>query len=115
MADLFGDKTFDATDASVARAMGWQSVNSNELGQSVADRQHAEQWIKVVEAQEKAKLKGEPANVQEREARCSEAYRLALEAYRDASAHEQKLRYTWEFAQTVADVWRTKCANERKV
>jgi len=109
------EEDFDADESSVRKVMGWMSRNTTALGQAVANRQHTEAYIKVVEAQEKAKHKDEAAHAQEREARTSEAYHLALEAFRDASATEQKLRYTWDFCETVIDVWRTKCANERKI
>lgn len=100
---------------SVSKALDWMSRNVDALSQAVADRQHMENWIKVVEAQEKARNKSEPAHAQERDARASAAYGTALEAFRDASRREQKLRYTWQLCQTVIDVFRTKSANERRV
>jgi hypothetical protein len=112
--DVFGDQKLEATEDTVERAMFWQQHNAKRIGEAIAQRQHLEQWLKVVEAQEKAKHKEEPAHVQEREARSSEAYRHALEAYRDASAIEQTFRFVDKFANTVIDVWRTKCANERR-
>ena len=113
--DVLGDKKVDATEEVVERALGWMSSNIANMAQSISNRQHMEQWIKTVEAQEKAKRKADPAHVQEREARASDDYRIAVDAFRDASFEEQKLRYTWQFAETVIEVWRTRCANERKV
>ena len=115
MTDTFGEKSFAATEETVDRALAWMSSNVAALSQAIANKQHVEQWIKVVEATEKGKWKGEPAHVQEREARASTEYKTALVAVHDAIVAEQKMRYTWEFCETVVDVWRTKCANERKV
>jgi type II secretory pathway component HofQ len=109
-----GEKRLAATEEMVERALGWQSSNVAALAQAIANKQHVEQWIKVVEAQEKAKHKEEAAHVQEREARASAPYQAALEAFRDAVREEQRLRYTWQLTETVVEVWRTRCANERR-
>jgi len=113
--DPFGEGRLVPTEETCERALSWMSKNTGALSQAIANRQHTEAWIKAVEAIEKAKHGGEPAHVQEREARASPAFKGALEAYRDASVEEQRLRYTWQLAMTVLDVWRTKCANERRV
>jgi hypothetical protein len=113
--DTLGDDRFAATEEASERALAWMSRNTGALAQAIANRQHTEQWIKAVEAMEKSKSATEAAHVQEREARASDAYRDALEAFKEASKEEQKLRYTWQLCLTVIDVWRTKCANERRV
>jgi|KBSMisStaDraftv2_1062788.scaffolds.fasta_scaffold00198_24 ribulose 1,5-bisphosphate carboxylase large subunit-like protein len=114
-ASVFGDKRLNPTEELVEQALSWMGSNTGALAQAIANRQHLEQWIKSVEAEQKAKWKAEPAHVQEREARASEQYRSALGAFQTASSEEQRLRYTWTFAETVIDVFRTKCANERRV
>jgi ribulose 1,5-bisphosphate carboxylase large subunit-like protein len=111
---LFDGEEMIVDEKTMQMAFGWMSRNPEALAQSIATRQHVEAWLKVVEATEKGKWKGEAANVQEREARSSEAYKLALVAVHDATAAEQKLRYTWQLCETAVDIWRTKCANERK-
>ena len=113
--DVFGDRLVVVTEERMQRALGWMEDNLSALALAIAHRQHMEQWIKTVEAQEKAKHKEEPAHVQEREARASEPYRLAIEAFRDASASEQRLRFFKDYAEIVIDVWRTQCANTRKL
>ena len=114
MEDPFGEERMEVTEEVYERALAWMSRHTGTLAQAIAKRQHTEAWIKAAEAIEKSKRGGEPAHVQEREARSSEAYRIALEGYRDASQEEQRLRYIWQLGITVIDIWRTKCANERK-
>jgi type II secretory pathway component HofQ len=109
-----GEKRLAATEEMVERALGWQSSNVAALAQAIANKQHVEQWIKVVEAQEKSRHTTEAAHVQEREARASVPYKAALEAFRDAVREEQRLRYTWQLTETLIEVWRTKCANDRR-
>jgi len=111
---LDGEKRLAATEEMVERALGWQSSNVAALAQAIANKQHVEQWLKVVEAQEKAKHKEEAAHVQEREARASTPYQAAVAAFRDAVREEQRLRYTWQLTETLIEVWRTKCANDRR-
>lgn len=101
-------------EAMVDRAIAWMGVNVNALAQAIANRQHLEQWLKVVEATEKGKYREEAAHVQEREARASTAYRTALDAFKTASGEEQRLRYTWQLADTVIACWQTKSANTRR-
>jgi hypothetical protein len=101
-------------EAAVDRAIAWMGGNVNSLAQAIANRQHMEQWLKVVEATEKAKRREEPAHVQERDARASDDYKLALEAFKTASQEEQRLRYTWQLADTVIACWQTKSANTRR-
>jgi len=103
------------TEADVERCLAWMSANAAVLAQAIADRQHTEQFIKVVEAEQRTLHADQAAHVQERNARASRAYEAALEAYRDASKSEQRYRYLWQLAETVIDVWRTRCANERKI
>lgn len=112
---IFGEGSTAATEELVERALNWMSTNVGALSQAIANRQHVEQWIKTVEAEQKSLHKSDAAHVQEREARASQEYRDALDAFQDAVKIEQKLRYTWQLADTVIDVWRTKAANERRV
>ena len=112
---VFDGEEMIVDEQTMQKAIGWQGRNLHSVPQAIATRQHVEAWLKVVEATEKGKWKGEPAHVQEREARASTEYKTALVAVHDAIVAEQKMRYTWEFCETVVDVWRTKCANERKV
>jgi len=105
----------DVTEADVNRCLGWMSRNVNKLAQAIADRQHLDAYCKVVEAQQRALHAGEAAHVAEREARASQQYKDALEAYRDASKEEQTMRYYWQLAETCIDIWRTRCANVRKI
>lgn len=112
---LFGDNDRrEVDDAAMERALGWMAKHIDDLSEAIAQRQHLEQFIKSVEAQQKAKFKDSPANVQEREARASAEYIGALEAFKEASFKEQKARYQWQLAQTVVDVWRTNQANLRR-
>lgn len=112
---MFDADRREVDDAAMERALGWMSKNIDALSEAISQRQHLEQFLKTVEAQQKAKHKGEPANVQEREARSSDEYIAVLEGFKDASRREQKLRYGWQLAQTVVDVWRTQAANQRRV
>ena len=114
MNEMFEGEGRVVDEAMVERALGWMSRNITTLSQAIANRQHLDQWVKAVEATEKSKHKAEPAHVQEREARSSEAYKGALDVFKDCVAEEQRLRYTWQLAETVIDLFRTKCANERR-
>ena len=110
-----GEQGREVTEADVERCLAWMSNNHGKLAQAIAERQHMEQYIKVVEAEQRALHAGEPAHAQERNARASQAYKDALDAYRDASKEEQRYRDLWQLADTVIEVWRTRCANERKI
>lgn len=113
---LFGeDDRREVDDAAMERALGWMSKHVDDVSQAIAQRQHLEQYVKSVEAQQKSRWAGEPANVQERNARASIEYINTLEAFREASFREQKARYQWQLAQTVIDVWRTQQANHRRI
>lgn len=105
----------EVDDAAMQKALGWMSNNINGISEAIAHRQHLEQYVKSVEAQQKARWADQPANVQERNARASDEYVAALDGFKEASEREQKLRYRWQLAQTVIDVWRTACANQRRV
>ena len=105
----------EITEDDVNRSVGWMARNVEKLAQAIADRQHTDGYLKVVEAEQRALHAGEAAHIAEREARGSQQYKDALLAFRDASKQEQRMRYYWSLAETVIDVWRTRCANVRKV
>lgn len=109
------DERREVDDAAMERALGWMSKHVDDVSQAIAQRQHLEQYVKSVEAQQKMRWADAPANVQERNARGSDEYVAVLEAFKEASFREQRARYQWQLAQTVIDVWRTQQANHRRI
>jgi hypothetical protein len=106
-------KERSVTEADVERAVNWMRENVVALAQARAERQHVEAWVKVIEAEEQTIHAGEPAYAQQREARASQRYKDGLNALRDAVKAEEELKYRWQLAQTVCEIWRTMEASRR--
>jgi predicted TPR repeat methyltransferase len=78
-----------------------------------ADRIYAEQWVKVVLAQETAKRKDMSNAAAEVQARCSDEYAEALKAYREAVRIDEENRFMREARIAKMEAWRTQSSNER--
>lgn len=100
------------TEEQVQLALDYLRDNAERLGQLTTNAHFAESWVKVVLAIAMKNIDG-PVNAQEREARASNEYQLAIrEQARTAGelATEKAMR---EAAAMKIEVWRTQQATWR--
>ena len=102
------------SESEVEKAVAWLRDASGPDAQKRAERLYMEQWIKTVLAQQQAKSSATSIAASEVEARCSQPYLDALEAYREAIEADEAARFLRHAAETKIEVWRSQSANQRK-
>ncbi len=100
-------------DEAAEKAVDFLRDTARAAAQARAERLYMEQWIKTVLAQEQAKSAGGSVAASEIQARDSDAYKAALEAYRDAIQADEEFRFRREAASAKLEAWRSQSANER--
>lgn len=102
------------SEAEVEKAVAYLRDNALRDAQRRANRLHLEQWIKTVLAQEQAKSHASSVSAAEVEARQSEAYMTALQAYREAIQEDEEARFLRHAAEAKIEVWRSQEASSRR-
>ena len=101
------------SETEVERAIDYLRDTAEPAAQARADRIYMENWVKVVLAQQMAKNAGDSLGAQERDARCSDDYKLSLDALRVAVHNDERHRFLRGAAEAKLDYWRTSEATRR--
>lgn len=101
------------SEESIDRVLEYLRDNATADAQARAERLYMEHWIKTVLAQEQAKSSAGSVAAAEIQARVSEPYTKALEAYKQAVFEDERRRFLRSAAETKAEVWRSQEASNR--
>ncbi len=101
------------TESEIDKALAYLRDNAERDAQARANRFYMEEWLKTVRAQEQAKCAGMSVAAAEVQARVSDAYLTALEAYREAIYEDERRRFLRGAAEAKIEAWRTQSSNLR--
>ena len=101
-------------ESEAEKAVTYLRDTAPEAAKRRAERLYMEQWIKTVLAQQQARSSAKSAAASEIEARQSQPYLDALEAYREAIRLDEEMRFLRSAAETKTEVWRSQEASSRR-
>jgi hypothetical protein len=99
--------------ADAERSVDWLRDNARAIGQARAERMYLEQWVKSVRAECMQKHRDLPVNAQEREALTDTKYLAALQAFKEAVANDEHMRFLAVAAEAKLECWRTQESTRR--
>jgi hypothetical protein len=101
-----------ANDA-VETAVDWLRDNAKAAGRARANRDHLDNYSKVVKSRLMAERLSEPLGGQERYAYSHPEYEKHLDGLRVAIEEDEAMRWLMKAAEAKIEVWRTQQANLR--
>ena len=101
------------SEADIERALNYLRDNAENDAQAHANMLYLDKWLDVVLAQEQAKAMASSVAAAKIVAECSDAYKAALDGYRESVFENKKRQFLRSAAETRIEAWRTMCSNER--
>lgn len=101
------------SDDEIDRALRYLRDNAEKDAQARAERLYLEEWKDVVLAQQQALHADMSVAAARVQAESSEAYKAALEAYKQAIFEDERRRFLRAAAETRIEAWRTQSSNLR--
>lgn len=101
------------SDNDIDKALSYLRDNAEKDAQARAERLYMDEWKDVVLAQQQALYADLSVAAARVKAECSEAYKAALEAYKQAIYEDERRRFLRAAAETRVEAWRTQSSNMR--
>ena len=101
------------TTDQVEAAVDWLRDNAKAAGRARANREHLDNYSKVVKSRLMGERLSEPVNAREQHAYGHSEYEKHLEGLRVAIEEDEAMRWLMKAAEAKIEVWRTEQANLR--